>query len=500
MNLKEGLRNTAAFVGIAAYVACSGAKDQAPEASQSTFLTPSPIPEAWATATSDETASLTPKLIETPESTETAEPKLSQTETPTGEQPNVLIIVTDDQREDPKNEVVMPAFKQRFIDEGTSYSNAFATTPLCCPSRASIMTGNFAHNTGVRTNFEAGKLDQSMTLQAKLKAEGYLTGLVGKFLNRWPIEKVPSYWDRWWMQKTAVEYSLGSWNVNGEVQNVNTHSVMYSWQRSIDFLRDAETEDERPWFLYLAVNAPHSPFTSLPEHEDAPVPPWPGNPATSELDRSDKPPYVQKASAMREEGLEVRTAQLRSLMDVNTLIERLFASLAELEERNTLAVFVSDNGLMWSEHGLSDKRVPYTPSVHIPLAVRWPGRVEQGQKIDDLVANIDIAPTIFEAVGIAVETDGRSLLSTSGRESILLEHPKSGVGVPAWASLRTKKWQYIEYYDKAGAVTFREYYLNSDKYQMTNLLADGDPTNNPNVEWLTRLLEKARSCVASSCP
>jgi arylsulfatase A-like enzyme len=422
--------------------------------------------------------------------------------------PNVVVIVTDDQRLETMS--AMPATRRLFKREGTRFSNGFATTPLCCPARASIMSGRYAHNHGITTQQEgeAFELEQSMTMQRELKAAGYRTGMYGKFLNGWDLTSSPTYFDDWaiFSHVEPNGYFGGPWNANGSVHTVNRYASNYLRSKALSFVRETEQSDDQPWYLFLAPPAPHAPFDPGDRYFDAPVRLWDGNPAVEEADRSDKPSWVTSRSQGLRIGRRLRGKQLRTLMSVDDMIERLFAELDELDEdEETLAFFLSDNGFLWGEHGLTQKRFPYGPSVRVPFYVRWPGQVTPGTLDDRLAANIDIAPTVYEAAGITpdYQPDGRSLLGTDGRDRLLLEFWHTGRGaLPSWASTITDRFQYVEYYSDQGlpaAVT--EYYdLTVDPWQLDNLLGDSETGNDPNVPMLSVQLSLDRSCEGTECP
>lgn len=426
--------------------------------------------------------------------------------------PNVLLIVTDDQRVGTLE--VMPETKRRFVQQGVRFPNAFATTPLCCPSRASILTGRYAHNHGVRTNGDTSVLDHETTLQRSLQDAGYLTGIVGKFLNGWDPAAAPPFWDRWAVQSPpgfGSGYYGSTFGVDGEVMEVPGYSTDFVRRQSRSLLTEFdEQNDDAPWFLFVAPYAPHPPSTPEAAYEEAPVSPKTGNPAVEEEDRTDKPRYVQDSTVSPELWSHRRELQLRTLMSVDDLVARLMSTLRTLEERgNTLAFFISDNGFLWGEHGLKAKSTPYEHSIRIPFYVRWPARIEGGRIDTRPVGTVDLAPTILDAAGIAPPTplDGRSFLDPKARDRMHLEYWKQGKApAPAWASTWTPEWQYIEYYDDADGVTFREYYnLGSDPWQLDNLLGDSDPSNDPGeLEALSAQLAADRECAGTlgskACP
>ena len=425
--------------------------------------------------------------------------------------PNVLIILTDDQRASGTMSV-MPETRRVFRTNGTEFTHAFATTPLCCPSRASIFTGRYAHNHGVKNNESAGLLDQESTVQRYLGEAGYRTAFFGKYFNSWPIRTDPPYFDRWAVFPNSGLVSAGTdWNVNGAVRAVQTYSTDYIADRAVRFLGGTEGSDDRPWLMYVSTAAPHVPARPESDHAEAPVGYWSGNPAVFERDRSDKPPFVRDRSITLEKVRMVRRNQLRSLMSVDDLVERVFATLEKLDDKeNTLAFFMSDNGFLWGEHGLyaqgSQKRSPYKPSVKLPLFMRWPGRVEAGAARNRLAANIDVAPTILGAAGLdpdrSYPMDGIPLDADRPRRRLLLEHYVDPGRIPEWAATYTHEYEYVEYYGDDGSTpTFREYYdLESDPWQLDNLLFDRDPANDPDIARIAEQLDADRRCVGAACP
>jgi arylsulfatase A-like enzyme len=424
--------------------------------------------------------------------------------------PNILIIVTDDQRVGTM--AVMPSTRRLFEHNGTSFTQTFATTPLCCPSRASIFTGRYAHNHGVRNNREGANLDQRSTIQRYLSEAGYRTAIMGKYLNSLPIEMNPPYFDSWaTFPSSGSTYVGGKWNVDGTVRTIDRYSTDFILDRAQRFLRESESDDSRPWFMYLSPPAPHIPYIPEPDYAVAHVPRWHPDPGVLEEDRSDKPAFVQALNVSLWRMRAVRRQQLRTLMSVDDLVDDLFESLSNLGERRpTLAFFMSDNGYMWGDHGLGGtkfaKRPPYTNSVKIPLIVRWPRHVARGVEDDRLAANIDIAPTIVRAARLTTDgsypMDGRSLLSARTRRRLLLEYWIDAGTTPDWAATRTDGYEFVEYYLNDGLTpTFREYYdLGADPWQLSNLFAGVSSIGDPRIATLHRRLAHDRSCSGPSCP
>jgi arylsulfatase A-like enzyme len=437
------------------------------------------------------------------------------------EAPNVLIIVTDDQRAGGDTLSVMPETRRLFARGGTRYPNAFAATPLCCPSRATILTGRYAHNTGVRNNTQAMRLDPATVFVRLLRDSGYQTALAGKLMNSWPSTSPPPHFDHYAMFPGGrAEYTNPRINVNGTIERHHGYSTTLLRRHSLRFLRRFERKDDRPWLLYVAPGAPHAPARAEPRYADAAVSRWPGNPSVFEQDRRDKPAFVRSMHFGIQDVRALRARQLRTLMSVDDMVGRIFGSLEDLgERRDTLAIFLSDNGFIWADHRIGgggrtagQKRLPYTASIRIPLLVRWPGRVARDATDARLTGTVDIAPTVLEAAGVAPDPaqpplDGRSLLLPDVRDRVLLEYWRLGNGLfPTWASTRTRAFQYTEYYgDDGQTATFREYYdLRRDPWQLSNLLRDGDPSNDPDLSALEARLAADRTCAgrqgARACP
>ena len=425
--------------------------------------------------------------------------------------PNVLVFLTDDQRVDTMS--VMRKTLKWFKKGGTEYTNAFATTPVCCPSRASILTGQYAHNHGVLTNDLARDFPEEDSLARHLKDQRYLTGFAGKYLNLWPKAIAPHYFDTWAFipdldyGKVYYDFTV---NLDGKISEMQDgYSTDFIGEWAVDSLKDFEQQgDDKPWFLYLAPYAPHQPATPEPKYTDARVPYYPGNPSVHEEDRSDKPPLVQADNAGGlTQARAARAKQLRSLRSADDMVDDVMSAVRELdEERDTIAIFMSDNGYMWGEHHLNSKRWQYLPSIRIPMLARWPGEIDAGVQDERIVANIDIAPTVLDALGVfpheAYDIDGRSLLDPAARDRLLLENWYYAKGAGTWAATITPDYHYIESYDEAGeSLEFQEYYdMKKDPWQLANLLGDKKRGNDPDADALSTQLAEDRTCAIGACP
>jgi arylsulfatase A-like enzyme len=423
------------------------------------------------------------------------------------DRPNILLIVTDDQRFDTLH--TMPAVGRWFVDEGVNYSSAYTTTPLCCPSRASMLTGQYVHNHGIDDNLEDADTLQAVqrhTVQAALDEAGYRTGLFGKLFNNWPNDINPSHFDRW-ATTPFVTYTGDEWNVNGTVRPVYQNSVSYLGDLFLDFASTGERQDRRPWFALVGFMAPHLPITLEPRYASIDVPPVEMTAARREVDRSDKPSYVAQTSLKKGSTIDDRrVAALRSLIAVDDQIDRMMRRLEELGELDdTLAILVSDNGYLWGEHGLFQKSAPYEETVHVPMTARWPGHIQPGVTDDRLVGLLDVAPTVLAAARITppAELDGVDLLGDGpGREQLLLEFRKlEGEHVPSWSAIITHAWIFVEYRSVDGRLIAREYYdMANDPEQLVNLFEDGDSTNDPDAQTLSAELRSMMGCRGFTCP
>ena len=417
-------------------------------------------------------------------------------------EPNILVIVTDDQRQGTMHE--MPNTRHLFFDRGRYFPRGFVTTPNCCPARASIFTGLFAHNHGIRTNSKAS-LPQNVTVQRYLHDAGYKTAILGKYLNSWPLAQAPPFFDRWAVVRPD-SYVNAEFNIDGTVGPVSGYSTDVIRSRTVKLLRTFDRQDDKPWFLYVAPVAPHRPAIAAPQYAAAPVTPFVPTPAVLEADRSDKPPWVRRNVASLGAMQNERAKMLRTLMSVDDMVGKVFDELNALKEgRETLAIFISDNGYAWGEHGIRGKWRPYTESIRVPIAMRWPGHFAPGSIDTGISTNVDLAPTILAAAGIrpAAPMDGVSLLRPGTRQRLFTEfwgNPEQGR--PDWAQIRTRRVTYIEYYDGDHSnPIFREYYrIDRDGWQLQNLLHDGNASNNPDLSHWKDLIRLYATCAGSTCP
>ncbi|HET8683761.1 MAG TPA: sulfatase [Micromonosporaceae bacterium] len=425
---------------------------------------------------------------------------------PPGGRPNIILINTDDQRADTIQ--YLPKLRRWLVDGGTNFTNGYVSTPSCCPSRATLMSGRYVHNNG-QYNQQTLGFNLNLTTQRYLHDAGYLTGHAGKFLHWLGLSEEAPHFDRWTYFKGG--YNDVYMNFDGTIRRSQGYSTIITFDRAIAYINDFEARnDSKPFYLSLAPIAPHSPSIAEARYATAPVPAYRPDPSYQEADRSDKPQWVRNRNVDPATAEALRTSMIRTLYTLDDQIDRLMQHLQVTGELgNTMVILTSDNGYMWGEHKLSSKFMPYRPAVEVPFLIRWPGHVPAGATDSRFVTHVDIAPTILAAAGVTqnyMPFDGRNIFSGDSRTQAFTEYYHdlgNSRYIPSWASIRTSGYQYVEYYDITNPrlVVFREYYdMQADPYQLVNLYADGNPANDPAVAPLSTQLQAARQCSGTSCP
>jgi N-acetylglucosamine-6-sulfatase len=428
------------------------------------------------------------------------------------ERPNILFVMTDDMPENllPR----MPEVDRRIVSEGIRFQNAYVSQSLCCPSRASILTGMYPHNTGVLSNggphggvdaFRERGLEQR-SVANWLTGNGYRTGLVGKYMNGYDGSYVPPGWSYWYGR-----YGGGSANENGQlISTSGQFEVDAVKSKALAFLdRATDQAGDPPFALFVWTLAPHLPAARhAPRHanlynEEVFNP----SPSFNEADVSDKPTWVRDLPPISDEDRaqlsEWHRNQLRSLRSVDEMVGAMLDLLqgrGALE--NTYVVFTTDNGVHMGEHRWwlgrgANKNTAYEEAAGVPLAVRGPG-IPANQVRPQLALNNDFAPTFADIADAPVpeDVDGRSLLplmnsttSQSWRTAVLNEKP---LGSGGYYSLITNRYTYVEY--KTGE---RELYdRQEDPYQLRSI----DHTASPALlDSLHARLALLKACAGQSC-
>jgi arylsulfatase A-like enzyme len=401
--------------------------------------------------------------------------------------PNIVVILTDDQRWDELEH--MPNVKALLTDQGVTFDQAFVSNPLCCPARATILTGRYSHLTGVWTNVKgtggwwAFKDDQPFALPTWLHDAGYHTGLIGKYLNGYHGLSIPPGWDRWAAFSGDPGYFDYSLNVDGVVEPHAAAAPDYSTdvlgRDAVDFVRSAPTSS--PFFLYYAPYGPHTPYTAAPRDASAhlDVGALPAN--VNERDVSDKPAYIRSMPIQPiTTWNRVKRKQERALLSVDRQVAAIVDAVrARGQLSDTAFLFMSDNGLSVGSHRWTVKQVPYEESIKVPMIWRYDGAGYTPGSVDDhLVVDTDVAPTIADIAGVQPRrsVEGNSLLpflrlqSVPWRTGFPLEHViqpaiNDGLSPPTYCGVRTTDFMFTRY-----ATGEEELYdLRTDPLEMRNV-------------------------------
>lgn len=434
-----------------------------------------------------------------------------------GAKPNLVFILSDDQRWDTME--AMPNTRRIF---NVTFSQAVVTTPLCSPSRSSFFTGRYVHDTRVTTNhdYAAFRASEPDSLGPWLQANGYYTGFVGKYFNHYTVDDpVPPGWD---------EFYARVWGPGG--RDIGSHTRQYAARDGADGSRprdeivaypnagdprtpywttifsdlavrfieratdDRYNPERRPWALFLWPNAPNI-MRIEPEYLRSPVPEWNVPPSFAESDVTDKPVEVRSGpNRIRSPQFHraQRAAQYRALRGLDAMVARVFGTLDRTGMRSrTWALYSSDNGRLYGEHGLTKKLYAYEEGVRVPFLMFVPGMERTTRR--ELVANIDVAPTLLELAGDRSDhaVDGRSLLP------LLLGEPvtwRSGVVLENWVhlhydGLRTNRWKLVRWVESGNAEL---YDLQRDPYELRNLAHKRRSVLDSMVRLLTKLKRESR--------
>lgn len=453
--------------------------------------------------------------------------------------PNVVVIQSDDQTVEQL--AAMPKVRRLLGDAGTSYDQYVASFPLCCPSRATLLTGQYSHNHGVQGNDAPyggyGRLKQAETLPVWLTRAGYETGHVGKFLNGYgkrDQHEIPRGWADWVSapypdQHTYFGYKL---NVNGRLIPHGNAAEDYVddvyTKAALGFIA-RQNPARKPFFLSVDYLAPHrgAPYGTGQRCDEyaKPAPqyaghfaqaPLPRPPSFNEHDVSDKPLAIRSRHRLGAKAIagitENYQCRREALLTVDDGVERIINELDRLGElADTYIVYISDNAFFQGEHRIPlGKQRVYEADARVPFLIRGPG-IAAGRRLDDLVANIDLAPTLLDLMGARGEVpssfaiDGHSLLpELTGRaggarptpgpdRALLLENGPGVANIPQFDGVRTRRYVYVEYLDGE-----RELYdLERDPYELESRHAD--PAYLGVMAALAPVLAVLRTCAGVTC-
>ena len=441
--------------------------------------------------------------------------------------PNIVFFLTDDQSANQM--VALPAVKELIAKRGVTFTNAIAPVPLCCPARASLLTGKDPQSHGVLSNEDAtgggfDGLDQSDTVARWLHDAGYRTAHIGKYMNGYGARKpIPPGWDEWWATSVnpflMYDYTL---NHDGQEEHFGYDPKDYKTDvltgLATDFVKGA-AGGSQPFYLQLWYTAPHAELGTDSHgvtYTDAPRPAprdagryasatLPPDPSFNEADVSDKPGWIRALPAIGRQRVQAitgnyrnRLASLASVDDGIRAVVHAVEAAGELDR--TVFVFTSDNGYEQGEHRFpSGKSVVYEPSIRVPFYVAGPG-FRPGTTVRTPITFADVAPTFARLAGIPPDgpVDGRPLQDT-------MAHPDADRAVPVSSGLdtevdsrfegvRTSRWLYARYPSTGESEL---YDLKRDPHELRN--RQGDPHLRTVQDQLEALLPLVQSCHGAAC-
>lgn len=419
---------------------------------------------------------------------------------------NIVFILVDDQRYDALSCLGHPFLETPAADSiaenGVLFRNAYVTTSLCSPSRASILTGLYAHTHGVVDNRTLVRPDLVFFSQY-LQGAGYETAFVGKWHMGYASDEPRRGWDHWVSFYGQGEYfpqtrhgETAQLNVNGEHVPQTQYITDELTDYAIDWI-ETRGDSEKPWMLYLSHKAVHHDFSPPPRHEgkfdDVEIPPFPstkGTPADGK-----KPMWARNQRNSWHgadfpfhntlgEAEDIYRRYCEAMLAVDESTGRVLDALREAGlYDSTLVVYMGDNGHLWGENHLIDKRTAYEASIRVPLLMQCPDLLPTGLQVEEMAANIDIAPTVLEAAGLQSPEhfEGASLMPLAKgeevadwRDELLYEYfwERWAPSTPTIHALITPRWKYVRAY---GLWDVHELYdIENDPHELNNLFPDSE--------------------------
>jgi N-acetylglucosamine-6-sulfatase len=414
--------------------------------------------------------------------------------------PNVVVILTDDQRWDTL--WAMPQVQNLLVKHGVTFTNAFVSNSFCCPSRATILTGNYSHTTGIYGNVppHGGAPDfrkygdDKSTIATWLHADGYDTALFGKYLNDYHGPYIPPGWTHW----DAFNYAFRYYGFDAYTNNPklcpggkqpcsveygrNQYSTTVFGEAAASFIRNAPAG--KPLFVYYAPYAPHEPDVPADQYATRfeNLPAW-RPPNFNQRNVSDMPAYVRRQPLLTPKQVrfvaQFRRRQYETLLSVDDEVGSIVDALRATHRlAHTMIVFASDNGLAWGAHRFpaAEKRLPYDEATRIPLVVRYDPLTSTPRTDAHLVLNLDWAPTFAALAGVShPKVEGRSFLpllrggpvSPAWRTWFLLEHwdHSPPALAPTYCGIRSTRYLYVRY----GTGEQELYDQSKDPYDLHNV-------------------------------
>ncbi len=407
---------------------------------------------------------------------------------------NIVFVLVDDMRYDAMSCAGHPVLKTPAIDSlagsGVRFDNAFVTTSLCSPSRATFLTGLYAHQHGILDN--GTRMDPSIPILPRLLQQaGYKTAFVGKWHMGGSSDEPRPGFDYWASFKGQGRYYVNDFNINGQRVKLEEYATDSITRLSVEWLK---ANADKPFMLYVSHKAVHGLYEPAPRHKDAYADakiPLPASLADTPDNYFRKPRWVreQRCSWHGVDDMYFGAMTLeqairdywRCMLAVDESVAALVRALKELGKyEDTLIVLAGDNGHLWGEHGLIDKRCMYEESIRIPMIASCPRLYgSDGKRVSKMVLNLDVAPTFLEAAGASVpeSMQGRSFLNLPNqpdrawRTAFLYEYFWEEVypETPTCLGVRTDRYKYVEYH---GVWDVPELYdLEKDPREMQNRLS-----------------------------
>jgi len=472
------------------------------------------------------------------------------------ELPNIIVIITDDLDVNTLNQMLeigwMPNLQEYIINRGTEFKNSFVTNPVCCPSRATFLTGQYAHNHNILNNAMTLEFNDNHTLATWLKEEDYRTGLIGRYLNGYGTKIDASYvapgWDEWKVLVQPHHNDMFSYKINDNGimidyrENPLDSRIDFFAKSSADFINQS-IQDETPFFLYIPTRTPHDEKETLCSVRGLDIPTthpverYVGTAKDLILKKSPSfnENYVFNSSLLQHIFLDETSVncvdlfirdRIESIRAIDDLIGTVVDTLIHNNKfDDTIIIFTSDNGLLLGEHRLVNKKqYPYEESIRVPLYITAP-EFRTSQTSSQLVLNNDLAPTILELAGATtdISMDGTSLiplLSNPNEDSwrnkfFVAQYSEKGVQVRTqfedgkmiesieevdrvphtYKMIRTTQYSYIEYVD-----SLTEFYdLEADPYQLNNQIDCTSTICQEKIIELQNWLYDLKDCGEGSC-
>ena len=437
----------------------------------------------------------------------------------TQERPNILLVVTDDLDDRSSSISHMGSLRSLVANRGVTFSNAYVTQGLCCPSRVSILRGQYPHNTGVTDNTNVTYADfvssgkEADTFATWVHDAGYQTAYFGKYLNGYGTTRIPEGWDRWF---SAIGRAKEQ-NFNDQGRKVSFDPKRHLFEdvlrdKALGWLRGRDGAPE-PFLAVLSTHAPHTPATPAPRHAklfsgaDLPKPE-----SFNEKRVGDKNGWIKRLEPLSRTQIdkmeELYRDRLRVMEGVDEMLGDVLSELdAQGELEDTYVFFTSDNGYHFGDHRFHQgKETPYQEDIAVPMIVSGPG-VAVGATRPQMVLNQDLAPTFAEIAGAEAPAfvDGKSFLPALGaappptsewRDAFLVNSPATTTGwlkgMPNNLAVRTPRYEYIDYASGKDEL----YDMTRDPHQARSIHAD--PPEGVLAEMRANLAG-LRNCAGEAC-